>query len=242
MKLACASGAFDRTIQRGDLTQLEFIETCARDFTCDGVVLDVRHFPRIDADYLAQVKKFTTELGLCIAALYDDAFFGGDADAMARTLGLAVNLGAPLLSGRLARDTTFTWSEQLERLNVATGLAKASNVTLALRNAPQTFAASTYDCKRAIKQADSAWLEFGLETQAFDAASDCAPLASKTVLLWCAIGEQNEAAVDRLLREFDEFLGYLVLDEPSGTATPGDMRSAIRSYRIALATKELNRT
>ena len=47
MKLACASGAFDREIESGELTQLEFLDLCARELDCDGVVLDVRHFPRV---------------------------------------------------------------------------------------------------------------------------------------------------------------------------------------------------
>ena len=51
MKVASASSAFDRAIERGDLTQLEFIELSARELAVDGVVLDARHFPRTDDDY-----------------------------------------------------------------------------------------------------------------------------------------------------------------------------------------------
>lgn len=242
MKVACASSAFDGAIARGDLTQLEWIETCARDLACDGVVLDVRHFPRTDAEYLAQIKKFATDLGLTIAALDDDAFFRRDADGIATTLALAVELGAPLLSIRLARETELTWSEQLERLKTATARAKARNVTLALRNAPQTFAASAYDCKRAVKQADSAWLAFGLEPGAFDAASDDpTPLLPRTVLLWQSLAAAREGRLDRVLATFPEFLGSLAFDEPGGGATLDDVRGAIRACRTALAARELNR-
>lgn len=242
MKIACASSAFDGAIARGDLTQLEWIETCARDFACDGIVVDVHHFPRTDTEYLAQIKKFATDLGLDIAALDDDEFFTRDAAGMAEILALAGSLGAPLISGRLARETACTWSEQLERLGVATGLAKASNITLALRNAPHTFADSSYDCKRAVKQADSAWLAFGLDPGAFDAASDPAALSERCVLLWQRLGDALEADIDRLLTTFGAFLGYISLDERSGDATTDEMRGAIRSYRIALASKALNRT
>jgi len=78
MKLACASSAFDELFRDGALTQIEWIESCAREFEADGVVFDVRHFPRTDSDYLAQVKKMTADVGLTVAALEDDAFFPGD--------------------------------------------------------------------------------------------------------------------------------------------------------------------
>src|SRR5579863_9211938 len=74
MKLACASSSFHRDIERGELTQLEFLDLCARELACDGVVLDVRHFPRTDDDYLAQIKKMATDRGLSIAALADPSF------------------------------------------------------------------------------------------------------------------------------------------------------------------------
>ena len=75
MKLACASSALGREIESGELTQLEFLDLCARELECDGVVLDVRHFPRTDSDYLAQIKKMATDWGLTIAALSDASLF-----------------------------------------------------------------------------------------------------------------------------------------------------------------------
>jgi hypothetical protein len=242
MKLACASGALHSSFVRGDLTQLEFLDLCAHELACDGVVFDVRHFPRIDDDYLAQVKKMAADRGLSVAALAGAAFFGSAEDRMAEVLERAVALGAPLVSGELARDTDCSWSEQLARLNVATSLAKASNVTLAVRNAPGTFAASAHDCKRVVKEADSAWLRFGPEPRAFDAASDPAELAANSVLLWSTVGDETERSVGDVIRGFSAFRGHLVLDEPSGDATIGDMRIAMRSWRIALASLELNRT
>ncbi|MGH8163526.1 MAG: hypothetical protein ACREP1_04245, partial [Rhodanobacteraceae bacterium] len=69
MKLACSSTAFDRELRDGDLTQLEWIDRCARELAADGLVFDVAHFPRTDADYLAQVKKMCADLGLTVAAV-----------------------------------------------------------------------------------------------------------------------------------------------------------------------------
>jgi hypothetical protein len=242
IKLACASSALAHAIERGDLTQLEFIDLCAREFACDGIALDVRHFPRSDDDYLAQLKKLATDRGLCIAALLDTRFFGAAEERMRETLRKAVITGAPVVAGPLVRETETTWTDQLARLSVATSLAKRCNVTLAVRNAPYTFAASTHDCKRVAKEADSAWLRFGPEPRAFDAASDPSALAANSVLLWSNVGDETERSIGDVIRGFSSFRGHLVLDEPSGDAAGHDVRSAMRSWRIALASLTLDRT
>jgi hypothetical protein len=234
MKLACASSSVHRDIERGELTQLEFLDLCARKLACDGVVLDVRHFPRIDDDYLAQVKKMTTDRGLCIAALADWPFFSSDTQHMADVLDRALALGAPLVAGALAREVDSTWSEQLGRVGDATSLAKARNVTLALRNAPGTFAATTHDCKRVAKEADSAWLRFGPEPQRFDAASDPRALALNTVLLWSDAATQNERAIEETIAEFADFRGYLVVDESNGNASAPQLVTAVQRWRTAM--------
>lgn len=242
MKLACASSALHHSIERGDLTQLEFVDLCAQELACDGVVLDVSHFPRSDGDYLAQVKKMAADRGLCVAAISDAAFFGAPDDAMLATVRYATVLGAPLIAGQLVRETDRPWTEQLARLNAATSLAKSHNVTLAVRNAPGTFAATTHDCKRVSKEADSAWLRYGPEPRAFDAASDPTSLAANSVLLWSNVGDETDRSVGDVIRGFAGFRGHLSLDEPSGDATVEGMRSAMRSWRIALASIALNRT
>jgi hypothetical protein len=237
MKLSCASSAFHAAIDRGDLTQLEFLELCARELACDGVVLDVRHFPRTDDDYLAQIKKMAADLGLDIAALSSDAFFGIGDGAIGATLHQAVALGAPLLSSRLGFETERSWSAQIERVGSASGLAKAANVTLALRNAPGTFASTVHDCKRVAKEADSAWLRFGLDPHAFDSASDPTALDAKIVLLWTGVRDDAQA----LFSQFPSFRGHIALDAAAGDVDVVQMKSAIRSWRIAQNNFELNR-
>src|SRR5579862_8830807 len=143
MKIACSSTAFDRALRSGELTQLEFLDHAAREIRADGVVLDVRHFPRTDDDYLAQIKKMAADTGLTLTALNSDDFFIADEAAMRDQLHITLAIGAPLLSGRLGQETALTWSAQLEHLGNATSLAKKTNVTLAVRNAAGTFAGSS---------------------------------------------------------------------------------------------------
>ncbi len=224
MKLACASGVFDRAFRRGDLTQLEFIDACARELACDGVVLDVRHFPRVDVEYLAQLKKMATDLGLAIAAYLDDTFFLAESEGMAAAIDRALRLGALLVAAPLAQQTAMAWSEQLARIGMATSLAKSANVTLAVRNAPGSFAATGYDCKRVTKEGDSAWLRLGLEPALFDAATEPAVLADRTVMLWCDAAHSHE---DDRIDAFTGFRGFLVLDRRDGDATLESMRAAL---------------
>jgi len=219
MQFACASSAFHRAFSTGDLTQLEFIDAVARETPCNGVVLDDRHFPRTDDDYLAQVKKMATDLGLTIAALASDVFFTADAETMRVALERALALGTPLLAGRLGSETALPWTEQLAKLGVAAGLAKSANVTLALRNAPNTFAATAYDCKRVTKETDSAWLRYGLDPLAFDPASDPLALAPKPVLLWWDIEKPLERSA------WERFRGFVALDRADGNATIDDYRT-----------------
>ena len=240
MKLACASGALDSSFVGGDLTQLEFLDLCAHELACDGVVLDVRHFPRTDGDYLAQVKKMAADRGLTIAALSQSAFFGCEEAQMAATLEIAVTIGAPLLAGELLAETQAPWSDQLAKLNAATSLAKSFNVTLALRNAYGTFAESTHDCKRVTKEADSAWLRFGPRPGAFGSADDSAQLASNTVLLWTAASRGGESSITDTLHRFPDFRGHVAVDAFGEDLDVPTVRDTLRAWRAALSS--LDRT
>lgn len=233
MKLACSSSAFDRALQSGELTQLEFLDHVARELRADGVVLDVRHFPRIDDDYLAQIKKMAADVGLTIAAIASDEFFIAGPEKMREFMRISVATGAPLLTGRLAQETALAWSAQLERLADATSLAKKQNITLAVRNAPGTFAATSADCKRVTKEADSAWLRFGLEPGALDGASDPAAISDRTVLLWAGTSPGD------LPERWSDYAGFTVIDKASGDAQMDEIKIAIRSWRTAIS--QLNR-
>lgn len=227
MKLACSSSAFDELLRSGALTQLEWLDCCAHELAADGVVFDVRHFPRTDTDYLAQIKKMSADLGLTVAALWDTEFLRAGADAMDASLERALAIGAPLLAAPLAMETAMTWSQALERLNDATMRAKRANVTIALRNAPETFAAGSLEMKRVTKEADSAWLRYGPEFGALEAGSDAAALVAKTVLAWVRI--DGSAALPPELRE--RFLGFAVLDQPDGQASVATAKEAFVRLR-----------
>ena len=180
---------------------------CARELGCDGVVLDVRHFPRQTTTTSRRSRRWLTDWGLSIAALSDSSFFISEPERVTKVLSDAVFLGAPLVAAPLALQTEFSWSEQLERC-LATSLAKRLNVTL-LAKRPNTFAAGTQDCKRVVKETDSAWLRYGPDPQELDAASDAQPLATNTVLLWSGVRKQTEQTVAAATHAFAIFADTL---------------------------------
>lgn len=230
MKLACSSTAFDEQLRSERLTQLEWLDLCAHELAADGVVFDVRHFPRTDTDYLAQLKKMAVDLGLTVAALRHDAFMGGDEPHMEQALEMALALGAPLLSAPLPAETALSWTEVQARLGSATSLAKRLNVTIAVRNAPHTHAATTHDMKRVSKEADSAWLRYGPDICAFDAASEPQEIVSKSVLVWYDARRCEAQDIQPAARALAGYRGFLALDEAEGGATADSMKSALAAW------------
>jgi hypothetical protein len=231
MKLACSSTAFDEQLRTERLTQLEWIDLCAHDLAADGVVFDVRHFPRIDTDYLAQVKKMAVDLGLTVAALRHDGFFEADAAHMEQAIEVALALGAPLLSAPLPPETAASWTDVQARLGGATSIAKRHNVTLAVRNVPLTYAATSRDMKRVSKEADSAWLRYGPDLCAFDAGSEPEEILGKCVLAWydarlCGAEDVRPAA-----RMLADFRGFVALDDTEGRATVDSMKAALHAWQ-----------
>jgi hypothetical protein len=234
MKLACSSTAFDEQLRNGDLTQLEWIDACARELAADGVVFDVRHFPRTDTDYLAQIKKLSTDLGLSVAALRHDGFFTADSVHMEQALEMALAVAAPLLAAPLPPITTSPWNDVLERLGEAAALAKRFNVTIALRNQPHSFAAGVHDMKRVAKEADSAWLRYGPDFETLEEGSDPQELLPKTVLVWHEFSATSDDAIARLCSILGSYRGFLALDTVQGDANVQSMKKAVdRIWRLS---------
>uniref|UniRef100_E6Q7B5 Xylose isomerase-like TIM barrel domain-containing protein n=1 Tax=mine drainage metagenome TaxID=410659 RepID=E6Q7B5_9ZZZZ len=223
MKIAWASSAFAAAFARGDCTQLEWLDACARSALCDGVAFDRAHFPRTDADYLAQIKKATVDLCVTPVATLDDGFFLASRSEKEESLRIALAVGAPLLLARAPGLAACTYPELAAALGEATGLAKAANVTIALRNAPDTHASSDADCKRLAKEADSAWLRFAPEPLRLDAGSSLASLAGKIVVVMHDLAEDAERALASIEREAPGYHGFVLLDSRAGERSLGEI-------------------
>ncbi|NNM93744.1 MAG: hypothetical protein HKL92_10420, partial [Candidatus Eremiobacteraeota bacterium] len=170
-----------------------------------------------------QIKKATVDLCVTPVATLDDGFFLASRSEKEESLRIALAVGAPLLLARAPGLAACTYPELAAALGEATGLAKAANVTIALRNAPDTHASSDADCKRLAKEADSAWLRFAPEPLRLDAGSSLAALVGKSVALVHDLAEDAEKARSLIEREAPGYRGYVILDARSGACGIGEI-------------------
>ncbi len=224
MKFACSSISSHERLSDASLTQIEWLEHTAVQVQADGAVFDLRHFPRTDTDYLAQIKKMATDLCVTVAAFNDNAFFFHDEPHMLQSVEMALALGSPLLTAPLPPDTD-EWTSVQHRLSSACSLAKRFNVTLAIRNAKHTHGATTHDLKNVAKFADSAWLRFGPELDALAESDDPHVALNRAVIVHEPASEPSRERVE-LLRHFR---GFVVVNE-----------KALAAWRSAVS--EANRT
>jgi L-ribulose-5-phosphate 3-epimerase UlaE len=162
-----------------ELTQLEWVDLCANELNLDGVEFALTHFPRLDADYVAQVKKLCADRCLTVASLHHDLVVTSDGitrhvTALERSLDLALQLGAPLVRFALHSSQApqaVEWREMIHGLKTACSKAKQLNVTFALEPTINSPVASPGDARRAIKECDSAWLRLATNARALGASS-----------------------------------------------------------------------
>lgn len=166
MKLCCSSHSYARTLAAGGLTQLEWVDLCADELMLDGVEFVRSHFPRLDTEYVAQLKKLCADRCLTVAGLHHDIpFEASDADQhvakLANSLEVAAGLGAPLVricTAGAAGSPVLAWRELIRGLSAACIQAKQYNITFALQPQVGALVATPTDVKRAMKECDSAWL------------------------------------------------------------------------------------
>jgi hypothetical protein len=226
MRLAPSTSAFSRALAAGDLTQLEVLDLCAGTLAADGIVLDLAHFPRRDAEYLAQVKKLAADLALTLVAVRDDELAIEDSTP---AIGIAAVLGAPYVLTRLppsSLDAVTSYNAALERITAAVGDAKRANVTLAVRNVAGSLAEDTFGLARIRKEADSAWLRFALDIPALRGTLEPS-IRKHAVMAYHSAAEISDDGTDpaagRFAAALGTFPGFLCLEyagaEPEIQAT-----------------------
>jgi hypothetical protein len=229
MKLACSSSLYDAPLAAGDLTQIEWIDLCARTLEVDGLVFGLRHFPRSDGEYLAQIKKMCADLGLTVAAVETGDLFAERREGSAwPAFEAAEALGAPLvLAGVPAPDPAAAgggWQGMVGAAKLAARAAKAVNVTIAVRNAAESLCETSADLKRLAKEVDSAWLRFGVDPAALEGAAEIGALLGKTVIVSHrpgaidAFGADQGNDVATILRSLRPFRGFFCIG--AGNAPP----------------------
>ena len=165
MKIAVSSSPFSALLLRGDLTHLEWLEACASRLGADGVVYVLSDFPRTDYEYVAQVKKVATDLGLVPLALDLPGLLDPELPDAARmdALGLAAALGVALIgvtAGPPGELPPETFARTVAATKALTSGAKAANITLLLAPAAGTLLADLAAAQNFCKYVDSAWLRY----------------------------------------------------------------------------------
>lgn len=163
MRIAVSSSSFREPLEAKTLTQLEWIERCATVLGVDGVLFDTAHFPRTDAEYAAQLRKVTIDLGLVPFGLDSPELLqpAAAADDRDTVLSLAAALGTAVIRTVLPAPGPVPPASFVEAVAGAKALsraAKAINVTVLLASAPGTIGADLAGVKHVLKDVDSAWL------------------------------------------------------------------------------------
>jgi sugar phosphate isomerase/epimerase len=235
MKIAVSSASFADAIAGGSLTQLEWLDLCANELEADGVVFETEHFPRLDPEYVAQVKKLAVDLGLSIAAVSARDFFSGTGAA---SLELAVALGAPVVAAPAphASDDPAAWGAFAEIARRLAASAKAANVTIALRTAPGTLCENAADLRRFKKDVDSAWLRFAPEPAMLGAPGDGEAVLAKSVIAFCPIehlatfAAAGDVEAPAAVRALARFRGFVVLERREVEAPRDAYHHAIERF------------
>jgi sugar phosphate isomerase/epimerase len=167
MKVAITSASFDRRLAAGELTQLEWLEGCASALGADGIVFERAHFPRTDAEYVAQLKKIAIDLGLAPLAVAEPLLLSPQTAAGERrgALELAAGLGALFVLTALPAPGDVPPAAFVAAVGAAKAAiqtAKAVNVTILAAVAPGTLAADVPSLRHFVKDVDSAWLRYAL--------------------------------------------------------------------------------
>ncbi|HEY5093627.1 MAG TPA: TIM barrel protein [Candidatus Eremiobacteraceae bacterium] len=205
MRLCCSTASYRRAIESRELTQLEWIDRCARDLAVDGIEFDAGFFPRTDDDYLAQLKKLCADRCLTVAGATAIASLGGDdveaaIESFVPWIDRALALGAPLLRfecGGASGAPGIGWREFVRALKHVCAEAKRRNVTLALQaGASGSLVITPADVRRALKECDSAWLRLAMRAADLraDASGEWRELMDETVIATTETGDPSEIA------------------------------------------------
>lgn len=235
MRIAVSSSTFRLPLDAGELTQLEWLERCASELGVDGVIAALSDFPRLDGEYVAQLRKVAIDLGIVP--------FGIDApglldqpdapDAAGTALGAATGFGAAVVRTTLpppGEVPPATFAEAVRTAKRLAGAAKGANVTVVVATAPGTIGADVAGVRHLLKDVDSAWLR-----ACPPALTDPAEMGPKDRFpAFVAASADDPAAVAERAHG-----AWVILDVPAAPGSWGPARDAIAALRKAEAERRL---
>jgi len=236
MKLAISSSPLGGLLAAGETTQLEWLERCGSELALDGVVFAREHFPRTDADYVAQLRKIAVDLGLVPVALDDPGLFDperGDDERLA-SIEIAAGLGTLFVLATLPAPGEVppaTFVAAVAQAKAVARAAKAVNVTVLLEPRAGTLAPAAADVRHFLKDVDSAWLRYAL-----GATDPRTGLGARDRVLLVRVEAGDEAMIADAA---EDARPWLVLDAAPQADPFGALRTRIALVRAAAAKKAL---
>jgi sugar phosphate isomerase/epimerase len=145
MKLGCICGCFNRAFDAGQMSQLTFLERCARDLGVAGAELQDIHFPETRPRYLAALRRAAGDLGLALIGIGVHNDFGraestwrqSEIVKVKQWIEVAAEIGAGhvrVFAGHPEGSITERWPAMLAALREVAAYAGEAGVRLVLEN------------------------------------------------------------------------------------------------------------
>ena len=191
MQTSCSSWSYHRTIAAGKMDQLAWVRECAN-LELDGVELLSNHFPKTDRDYLIELKKTCADNYLTIAmvsagghlTVADDAQRENEIEKIKKWVEVAEFMGAPRVRFFCGNGAELEAGgrELYEKVkNAMQKIAQAGaerGIVMALENHGNTTAKQLLSL---LKDVNSPWLKFTLDTGNYPPASQVGPDTYKSI-------------------------------------------------------------
>ncbi|HUT57177.1 MAG TPA: sugar phosphate isomerase/epimerase family protein [Phycisphaerae bacterium] len=191
MKTSCSSWSYHRTFKAGRIDQMAWLAECAK-LELDGVELLTHHFPNAERDYLKQVKKACSDLYLTIAMMSagghltvaDDAKRAAEVEQIGKWTEVAAFLGAPRVrffcgSGpELQAGGAELYAKVVEAMRQVAAIGEREGIVMALENHGNVSADQLLSL---LKDVDSPYVKFTLDTGNFPPASQVGPETYKSI-------------------------------------------------------------
>lgn len=191
MKTSCSSWSYHHAFKAGKMDQMSWLTECA-ELELDGVELLAVHFPSTERDYLKGIKKTCADLYLTISMLSagghltvaDDAKRSAEVEEIGKWAEIAVFLGAPRVrffcgSGpELDAGGPELYAKVVEAMKQVAGIGERHGVIMALENHGNVSADQLLSL---LKDVDSPYVKFTLDTGNFPPASQVGPETYKSI-------------------------------------------------------------
>lgn len=253
MKISCSSWSYHRAFEAKKLDQMRWLDLCARELKLDGVELLFCHFPRMDKQYLKDLKKKIIGYGLTVASVSAGNHFTVEStaarekeiDKVKRWSDIGQFMSAPLIrifaGGAKELKDEVMWSKVTKALYKCSRYGQKIGVAMALEN-HGGFSAD--QVLRLVKAVDSPWLKLTVDTGNFP--GDPYESIEKTIPYAAFVhakfyefdekGEEKRLDYPRIMEIFkkNNYIGFLSVEFEGEGEELENVPKAVKALRLAI--------